>query len=202
MTKPLHFWFEPASTYSYLSVMRIESEAEACGVDVVWRPFLLGPIFAAQGWDTSPFKIYPAKGENMWRDMERRTEKYGLGFKRPAEGDPRAFPQYGVMAARIALIGLDAAWGKAFCRSIYVAQFAEGQDISKPDILTSLAQKAGAPDDILERATMPDNKARLRTNTEEAIALGLFGAPSFTIGDELFWGDDRLEDALDWATRA
>ncbi|MEE9379904.1 MAG: 2-hydroxychromene-2-carboxylate isomerase [Hyphomonadaceae bacterium] len=202
MSKPLQFWFEFASTYSYLSVMRIDEEAAKRGVTAEWRPFLLGPIFAAQGWDTSPFKIYKSKGENMWRDMERRTVKHGLAFKRPAVNDPRAFPQHSVMAARIALIGLEADWGKAFCRAVYVAQFAEGLDISDPDVLSALGKKAGAPDDILEQATAPENKAHLRANTDEAVALGLYGAPSFTIEDELFWGDDRLEDALDWTARA
>ena len=73
MARPVTFWFEFASTYSYLSAMRIDAEAEARGVEVVWKPFLLGPIFKAQGWETSPFSIYPEKGENMWRDLERRA---------------------------------------------------------------------------------------------------------------------------------
>ena len=202
MIQPVHFWFEFASTYSYLSAMRIEAEARARGVRVIWRPFLLGPIFAAQGWNTSPFNIYPAKGENMWRDIERRTEKYGLDFKRPAADDPRAFPQHSVLAARMALIGLDAGWGRDFCKSVYVAQFAGGKDTSDADVLAALAAAAGAPDDITALAVSAANKARLRANVEEAMALGLYGAPSFTTGDELFWGDDRLEDALDWAARS
>ena len=95
----LEFWYEFASTYSYLSAMRIEEMAREAGVEVQWRPFLLGPIFVAQGWTTSPFSIYAAKGRNMWRDMERLTAARGLGFRKP---DP--FPQNGLHAARLALI--------------------------------------------------------------------------------------------------
>ena len=67
----LDFWFEFASTYSYPAAMRIAPLAKVAGVTVHWRPFVLGPIFKAQGWTTSPFNLYPAKGRNMWRDLER-----------------------------------------------------------------------------------------------------------------------------------
>ena len=77
MAATIDFWFEFASTYSYLSAMRIEKEATDLAVTIRWRPFLLGPIFAAQEWSTSPFNIYKAKGQNMWRDLERRCEIYG-----------------------------------------------------------------------------------------------------------------------------
>ena len=88
----LTFWFEFASTYSYLSAMRIEELAAKAGVEIVWKPFLLGPIFKAQGWDTSPFNLYPAKGKYMVRDMERIAEARGLKFRLP---DP--FPQNGLL---------------------------------------------------------------------------------------------------------
>ena len=72
MSRPaIEFWFEFASTYSYLSVMRIERAAQAAGVDIAWKPFLLGPVFLALGWNDSPFNIYPPKGRYMWRDLER-----------------------------------------------------------------------------------------------------------------------------------
>ena len=70
----MEFWFEFASTYSYLAAERIEGVARVMEVEVRWRPFLLGPIFAAQGWTTSPFNLYPAKGANMWRDIERTPD--------------------------------------------------------------------------------------------------------------------------------
>lgn len=197
--RPMTFWFEFASTYSYLSVMRIDTEAEKHGVEIIWKPFLLGPIFQAQGWETSPFNLYPAKGRNMWRDLERRCEKYGLKLNRPSKDDPRMFPQNGLMAARLAIVGLQQDWGKAFCKSVYLTQFAEGHDISDPDCLKDLLAKLGVEAEVAF-AEAQANKHILRTHVEEAKALGIYGAPSFTIERELFWGDDRLEDALEWAS--
>jgi 2-hydroxychromene-2-carboxylate isomerase len=97
MTASVEFWFEFGSTYSYLSAARIENIAAAAGVPVLWEPFLLGPIFAEQGWDDSPFNVYPAKGCYMWRDMERLCAKYCIPFTRPSR-----FPRNGLLAARIA----------------------------------------------------------------------------------------------------
>ncbi len=202
MPKPVTFWFEFASTYSYLAAMRVDAEAKTRAVEVIWKPFLLGPIFAAQGWNTSPFAIYPAKGENMWRDMQRLTDKYGLGFSRPAADDPRAFPQHSVLAARAAIVALHEPWGQDFCRSVYVAQFAEGRDISDPVLLGDLIDAAGgASQTVLFGAHARHTKDQLRKHVEDAMALGIYGAPSFTVDGELFWGNDRLEDALDWALR-
>jgi 2-hydroxychromene-2-carboxylate isomerase len=191
----LDFWFEFASPYSYLSVLRIEDAAKARGVSVRWRPFLLGPIFAALGWPTSPFSIYPAKGAYMWRDVERRAARYGARFK-PANAP---FPQNGLHAARLAIVGLDEGWGRRFCRAAFTAQFGEGQDISDRGCVERLAAASGAGAEDIAAATAPETKARLREQTDAAQKRGLFGAPSFTVGEELFWGDDRLEDALDWA---
>ena len=199
MASPVTFWFEFASTYSYLSAMRIEAEAEARGVEVIWKPFLLGPIFKAQGWDTSPFSIYPAKGENMWRDLERRAEKYGLPFDRSAE---TLFPQNTVLAARVAIACLHEEWGRDYCRGVFRAAFAEGRDISEPATIADCLEKAGgASQAYLMMAHSDSQKLALRENVDEARSLGLYGAPSFVVDGELFWGDDRLEDALGWASR-
>ena len=202
MPHTVDFWYEFASTYSYLSAMRIEGEAARRGVNVVWRPVLLGPLFKRHGWDTSPFAVYPAKGRNMWRDMERRTEKYGIPFTRPDISDMGAFPQHTVLAARLALVGLDEGWGIAFSKAVYLAQFRDGARISEPDILAPLIDSAGG-DAVaaMAAAVAPENKGRLRANVEEAVEKGLYGGPSFTVAGELFWGDDRMEDALDWALR-
>ena len=195
----MEFWFEFASTYSYLSVMRLSDLARERGVAVAWRPLLLGPIFAGQGLTTSPFNIYPGKGAYMWRDMERRAARFGLPFRRRRSDDAASFPQNGLKAARLALVGLDADWGEAFCRRVFQAQFVEGADIADADLLGRLADRAGAPADATALANAEANKLRLRDSVEEAKAKGIFGAPSFVVGEELFWGDDRLEDALDWA---
>ncbi len=199
--KTLTFWFELASTYSYLSAMRIDALADAAGVDVHWRPFLLGPIFAAQGWNTSPFNIYPAKGRYMWRDMQRQCDKYGLSFNVP---DTRLgnWPRSSTKAARIAILGLEEGWGREFVRQVYQAEFVHHADISDETVLTGLVTKAGGhPGHAIPAAEMDPIRGHLRANTEEAISRELFGAPSFTVGDELFWGDDRLEDAIAWAKK-
>ncbi|MEO0371265.1 MAG: 2-hydroxychromene-2-carboxylate isomerase [Pseudomonadota bacterium] len=191
--KTIEFWFEFASTYSYLSAMRLPALAQEAGITVVWRPFLLGPIFGAQGWDTSPFNIFAAKGNYMWRDMERRTKALGLDFHRP---DP--FPAHSLLAARVALAAPEGAAKVAFCQNIYLAQFSAQQDISDTDVIAACVAAAKLPADIMDRAQTPENKHALRLSTEEAGRAGIFGAPSFRVGAELFWGDDRLEEALAW----
>ncbi|MEM7597890.1 MAG: 2-hydroxychromene-2-carboxylate isomerase [Pseudomonadota bacterium] len=192
--KTVEYWFEFASTYSYLSTMRLPALAQAAGVSVVWRPFLLGPIFKAQGWDTTPFKIYAVKGIYMWRDMERRAARQGLEFHQP---DP--FPQHSLLAARVATAAPEGAAKVAFCQNVYLAEFSAQQDISDPDVIAACAAAAGLPEDTLATAQTDEVKHALRLTTEEAGRHGIFGAPSFRVGEELFWGDDRLEDALAWA---
>ena len=174
MTKQVEFWFEFASTYSYLSAMRIDALAKSSGVKTVWKPFLLGPIFQSQGWETSPFNIYKAKGEYMWRDMARRAERYGLPFQRPDAPDGPGFPQNGLHAARIALVGLDQDWGREFCRQVYASQFSKGVLISDIEFLSDLAHTLGAQKNVLEQATSADTKARLRSNVETAQSNGPF----------------------------
>jgi len=126
----LDFFYEFASTYSYVTAMRIAPLAEAAGVTVRWRPFLLGPIFKQQGWDTSPFNLYPAKGRYMVRDCERQCAALGIAFRLP---DP--FPQSTLLAARVALAALTEGWGEEFSRAVYRAQFAEGRQIGSADVI-------------------------------------------------------------------
>ncbi|MFK7836151.1 MAG: 2-hydroxychromene-2-carboxylate isomerase [Sulfitobacter sp.] len=194
------FWYEFASTYSYLSAARIAPLAARYQVEIVWQPFLLGPIFAAQGWHTSPFNIYPAKGDYMWRDLARQIDKYDL----PALVRPEVFPQNGLLAARVAQLGQQDGWIAAFSRGVYHAQFAQGVSIAEEGALARILSGLGLDAaGILARAkTDPKNKAALRRATEKAQSLGIFGAPSFaTRSGDLFWGDDRLEDALADAAR-
>jgi 2-hydroxychromene-2-carboxylate isomerase len=196
-TASVEFWFEFGSTYSYLSSARIEDMAAAAGVPILWEPFLLGPIFAEQGWDDSPFNVYPAKGRYMWRDMERLCTEYCIPFTRPSH-----FPRNGLLAARIACLAKATSelWLPEFTRVVFQANFAEDREIGDPaeirSILDSLGQ-SGAQ--LIEQAQAPENKLRLREQTRRAKELGIFGAPSFVVGAELFWGNDRLEDALAWA---
>jgi 2-hydroxychromene-2-carboxylate isomerase len=195
----LDFFFEFASTYSYPAAMRIEALAQAAGVKVRWRPFLLGPILKTQGWDTSPFNIYPSKGRYMWRDLERITSELGLKFHAP-----EPFPQSSVLASRVAHVGLNEGWGEAFCRAVYVSEFGEKRDIGNTDVIVDLLRGLGVvPDQALARAQSDEIKSKLREETEAAQRHGVFGAPSFvTVDGELFWGNDRLEQALKWAKGA
>ena len=188
----LEFWYELASTYSYLSAMRIDAVTQAAGIEVLWKPFVLGPIFSAQGWTTSPFNIYPAKGRYMVREMQRLAAERGLPFKMPSP-----FPQNSLNAARLALIGHDEEWGPAFARAVFTAQFADGANISDRGVLATILRTLDLDARLLlERIDQPEIKQRLRQQTEEAEELGIFGAPSFLAADELYWGDDRLEHAI------
>ncbi|WP_171211783.1 2-hydroxychromene-2-carboxylate isomerase [Ruegeria sp. HKCCA5426] len=195
MPHSIQFWFEYASTYSYLSAMRIEDVATSHGVTVEWQPFLLGPIFASQGWDNSPFNLYPAKGRYMWRDMERLTAQRNLPFQKP-----NPFPQNGLKAARLTLAIEDHAQRAAFSRAVYSAEFANGQNIADDAVLRACLAEAGLSQDLLDKTQDPAVKAALITQTKTAQDNGLFGAPSFLVDGELFWGDDRLEDAVRFAT--
>ena len=187
----LEFWFDFGSTYSYLSAFRIGA---AKGVSVSWRPFLLGPIFEAQGWDDSPFNIYQAKGRYMWRDMERLCARDGLPFTKPSR-----FPRNGLLAARVACFADAEPWLPDFVRSVFRANFGEDREIGDAEEIQKILSALGLPGaDIIEQAQSPENKQRLRDQTGRAAKLGIFGAPTFVVGDELFWGNDRLEDALAW----
>jgi 2-hydroxychromene-2-carboxylate isomerase len=191
----LTFWFEFASTYSYPAAMRIEALAAQRGVKVAWRAFLLGPSFRDQGWNDSPFNIYPAKGRYMWRDLDRICTAHGIPMRRPSQ-----FPRNGLLAARVACWFAEAPWLPDFVRAVYRANFAEDRDISSPEVVARcLGVAGGDPAALIEEAQSAAAKERLRASTEEAIALGIFGAPSLTVGSELFWGQDRIEDALRWA---
>jgi 2-hydroxychromene-2-carboxylate isomerase len=191
----IEFWFEFASTYSYPAAMRVERVAAEHGCAVIFKPFLLAPIFRSQGWDNSPFNLYPVKGRYMWRDLARICDELNLPLQRPSQ-----FPRNGLLPARVACAAQDEGWLPAFVRNVYTANFAHDRDISDPSVVRQcLEGLVSQVDPWLQRAEAPEVKARLRTNTDRAIELGVFGAPSFVVGDELFWGNDRLENALRWS---
>lgn len=192
----LDFWYEFASPYSFLSALRAEDLADEAGVTLRWRPFLLGPIFAGQGWATSPFNLFPNKGRYMWRDLERQTARAGVRLVRP-----NPFPQNSLVAARVALAGREAGWMPAFSKALFQAAFCEGRNIAEEAVLVAALKEAGAdPGQALPAARSEEVKGRLKAETELAKSLGIFGAPTFVTGDgELFWGNDRLEEALAWA---
>jgi|SRR5579859_3784120 2-hydroxychromene-2-carboxylate isomerase len=188
----IEFWFEFASTYSYLSVMRIEAEARRYRVPIVWKPFLLGPIFRALGMENSPFVLQKEKGAYVWQDMARQCRKYDLRWTRPT-----TFPRMSVLPARIALIGAERPWIGAFCRGVMELNFALDRDINAPEHLVLILTELGlSASDVLAEAQTDSNKSRLREQTEEARRRGIFGAPTFFVGTEMYWGNDRLDEAL------
>lgn len=199
MTRPpaVEIWFEFASSYSYLAVMRVAEAARAAGVTLRWRPFLLGPVFLSLGWNDSPFNIYPPKGRYMWRDMARLAAKYDIPFQLPSQ-----FPRNGLLAARVAVLGQDQPWIGDFARAAMRANFGEDRDIGQPDVIADLLNALDLPAEaLITEAQSPANKQALRAQTEQAAALGIFGAPTFLVDGEMFWGNDRLDDALAWACR-
>ena len=194
----IEFWFEFGSNYSYLSVMRIEDAARQHAVRVVWRPFLLGPIFRALGMQNSPFVLQKEKGAYVQQDMARLCRKYGLA----PWVKPSVFPRLGVLPLRIALLGVDEPWIGAFCRKVMELNFVRDQDINQPEQMVPIVAELGLSAlGLTERAQSEPIKTRLRDQTEQARAKGIFGAPTFFVGTEMFWGNDRLDDALLFAAK-
>jgi len=194
---PVEMWFAFASPYSYLAMARVGGLAREAGVRLALRPFLLGPIFQAQGWNDSPFRLFPGKGAYMMRDIARLADKYGVPYSRPA-----VFPRMGVLPARVALLGQGQHWGVDFCLNVFRANFAEDREIQSEDVVRDLlrAQDLDA-DALIAQARQESTKEALRKQVDRARALGIFGAPTFMVDGEMFWGNDRLEDALAWAAR-
>jgi 2-hydroxychromene-2-carboxylate isomerase len=189
----LEFWFEFGSNYSYLSVMRIEEEAHRRQVRIIWRPFLLGPIFHALGFETSPFILQKEKRAYMQQDMARLCRKYGLAPWRM----PSVFPRLGVLPSRIVLLGAEQPWVDTFCRRVMELNFALDQEINHPAQIVPILNELGlSSSEIVAQAQSDSIKTRLREQTDEARARGIFGAPTFFVGAEMFWGNDRLDDAL------
>jgi 2-hydroxychromene-2-carboxylate isomerase len=191
----IEIWFDFASNYSYLSAMRIEDAARARGVAVQWRPFLLGPVFKSLGMETSPFVTQQQKGAYVWTDMERQCAKYALDWKRPG-----TFPRRSILPARIATLAEGQPWQAGFIRRVMRLNFVEDHDIEDPAALGAILDALGLDGQaLLVQAQAEPVRQRLRERTEEARQRGVFGAPTFFVGDEMFWGNDRLDDALDLA---
>ena len=140
----MQMWFDFASPYSYLAIERIEDLAREAGVRVELRPFLLGPIFQAQGWNDTPFRLFPGKGAYMMRDIARLADKYGVIYRRP-----RLFPRMSVLPARIALMGQDESWGRDFCLAVFRANFQHDLDIQAEDVVHDLLRDLALDADAL-----------------------------------------------------
>lgn len=186
MNSPVvEFFWDPASPYTYLAATQLEGLTRRTGAVLRWRPFLLGKAFEATG-NRAPATI-PAKGKYLSRDVRLWARYYNVPLF-----FPRVFPVNSLGALRIACALPDAElarWGLA----VMTAYWTRDADISQPEVLREIAQTAGFDADVLLAAAQtPEVKDRLRANTEEAVARGVFGAPTFFVGDQMFWGNDRL----------
>lgn len=193
--RAIDFWFDLASNYSYLSARRITPLAAAAGVTIRWQPFLLGPIFADLGWSTSPFVLQPQKGTYVWHDMRRQCAKYDLPWQRPS-----VFPRNSVRATRVALLGAREPWIADFVQAIATANFARDEDIASEAVVRDALHALGLDaTELLAASQSEAQKLDLRAQAARAKERGIFGAPTFFVGDEMFWGNDRLEDAIELA---
>lgn len=191
----IEYWFDFASPYSYLSTAHIDVLARSRGLRVLWRPLLLGPVFRAAGWQGSPFLQQPAKLAWMWTDLERQCARHGLPWRKPSQ-----FPRSSLLPARIALAHSDAPWIARFCVQVFELNFVQDADIDDPAAIHALLTGLGLQaETVITRAQSPEVKQALREQTEQGTRRGLFGAPSFFVGESLYWGNDQLEDALDAA---
>ncbi len=189
----IDFWFTMGSTYSYLSVSRLADVERSTGMTFRWRPSHL--LVILQEMKHIPFADKPAKSTYMWRDIERRAAMYGIPVKLPVP-----YPaKQSVVANLVAIVGMRENWGADFVRAAYRRWFQPGEETgSEPNVSESLHDIGQDPERVLALANSEDAKAALTAETDAARELGIFGSPTFTVGRELFWGDDRLADAINW----
>lgn len=196
-SKPVvDLWFSMGSTYTYFAVMRADKVAAEQGVELRWRPFNVRVTISKMQSGYRPFTGKPMKLAYMWRDMERRSVRYGLSPKLPA---PYSLDDISI-PNRIALVGMDEGWGIDYAKEAYRLWFEQSKPADKdPNISESLNAVGQDPNRVIELSNSKDVEEELSRVSEEAHELGIFGAPSFAVGREVFWGDDRLEDAIEWA---
>jgi 2-hydroxychromene-2-carboxylate isomerase len=189
----IEFWFSIGSTYTYLTVSRLHQVEAARGVRFSWRPFSVRSIM--QEMNNVPFATKPTKLAYMWRDVERRASLYGLPIKVPAPYPLKEFD----LANRIAILGQAEGWCADYVRATYRRWFVEGEEAgSEPNVSESLAEIGQAPSRVIPLVHSDAIGQAYSVATEEARRLNIFGAPTFVTRGELFWGDDRLDDAVTW----
>jgi 2-hydroxychromene-2-carboxylate isomerase len=199
--RAIRLYFEFNSFYSYPAVHTIRDAARREGLAVHWRPFLLWPVLKARGHSVAPFQGDPAKSAYLLRDAERVAASAGLALRLPPD-----FPHNTVLAARIACSFQEAPWAFDFIAGVYAAEFQRGENVGSDAVLSSILTRLGIePAAVLAEAQSAAGKAKLKAQTDEAIALGIFGAPTFVVesgpgeAPELFWGQDRVGEAVAWA---
>lgn len=193
MDERLDLFFFYGSTYTYLTVMRVEEAAARAGVGIRWRPFNAREIMLEQ--DNIPFRDKPVKRRYMWRDVERRAVRHGIPF----EGIPTYPVDPDLLANRVGIVAAAEGWCPEYTRETYRAWFLEDRPPGEPESLAAVLRSLGKdPDDVISRAQSQETRERFASETEAARNMGIFGSPTFVAGGEIFWGDDRLDDALQW----
>lgn len=193
----IDFWYDFASPYAWIAAERIAGLATPAGIAVHWRPFIIGPILRRRPDNPSPFQnATPAQRAYRRRDAERLCAKYRLPLHWPSN-----YPRNGLLGARLVRAAASE-HRPALSLAIYRANFVDDREIGDATVLRAVLTAAGADAEALFAAGLSDdNKRGLADDVDEAIRRGIFGAPSFLVGDELFWGNDRLELAVEWAQR-
>lgn len=187
MSKIIEFFWEPGSPYTYLAATQIEKLAQENDATVVWKPFLLGKVFEARGMKL-PASI-PAKAQYMFKDLARWSQQYQVPLVMP-----KVFPVHSLLASRAAIAAHQLGHESVAAKAILHCYWGEGEDISQADVLAAAFAKAGLDGKaILERTQDQSVKDQLKTNTEDAIKRGVFGAPTMFAGESMFWGNDRLD---------
>jgi 2-hydroxychromene-2-carboxylate isomerase len=193
MSKQVEFFFDVGSPASYLAWKQLASIAQRHNAEIVWRPMLLGAVFQAVG-NTSPAAV-PAKGAYMLKDLKRFSAIYDVPFC----FNP-FFPVNTMQLMRGVTAYLGTSKFESYLSAIFNALWAEKLNMESPEVVAEVLSKVGIEaTDFKVRISEPEVKARLKSSTEEAVARGVFGAPSFFVNGEMFFGQDRLsfvEDAL------
>jgi 2-hydroxychromene-2-carboxylate isomerase len=193
VARRLDLFFFCGSTYTYLTVMRVEEEAARAGVEVRWRPFNVREIMIEQ--DNIPFRDKPVKLRYMWRDIERRAARHGIPF----DGVPTYPVDPENLSNRVGTIAAIEGWCPEYVKATYRAWFLEDRPPGNPDHLSAILRDLGRdPADVIARADTPEVREKYEAETNVARGLGIFGSPTFAVDGEIFWGDDRLEEALEW----
>ena len=180
MEKQIDFYFDLVSPYSYVASKLIEDLAQRNNADLLWKPFLLGGVFRAVGTSDTP-GLMPAKKPYLLKDLQRLSRHYEIPLQMPAD-----FPVRTVLAMR-ALTGLSTEQVTKAAHTLFNAYWAYNKDIADPDVVTSLIGR-----ESVERAGTQEIKDALFQTTEEAVKRGAFGAPTFFVEDEMFFGHDRM----------
>ena len=188
----IDFYFSIGSTYTYLAVTRILDVEKKHQVHFNWKPFSVRAIMKEM--NNIPFpKDKLNKVNYMWRDIERRAEGYGFFAKTPV---PYPLSEFD-LANQIAILGLDNGWGIDYVKLTYKKWFQEGKEPAiEPSISEICKELKMNKDDIISEAKTKLIEDKYLANTNSARENKIFGSPTFVINNEIFWGDDRMEDAI------